>query len=173
MNITKPNAGTYPAYFDNYIKHVPDGDMMELLLTKHYDTIDIITSVDLETQHYRYEANKWNIKEIIQHLIDTERIFTYRALCIARGDNTPLPSFDENTYAEKSHAARRDMNDLAREFSVVRASTIELYKSFGNDQLDVQGNANGQTVTPRAILYAILGHELHHMQVIQQKYMHA
>jgi uncharacterized damage-inducible protein DinB len=172
MNISKPNVGSYPAYFDNYIMYVPDGNMMELMLTKHYDTIDIITSIDLETQHYRYEENKWNIKEIVQHLIDTERIFTYRALCIARGDDTPLPSFNENMYASKSHATRRDMNDLAREFSVVRASTIELYKSFGNDQLDVVGNANGQKVTPRAILYAILGHELHHMKVIQEKYMH-
>jgi uncharacterized damage-inducible protein DinB len=171
MKIDKPNAGSYPASFDIYISKVPSGNLLELLLTIHYETIDLITSVDLETQHYRYEQGKWNIKEIIQHLIDTERIFIYRAMCIARGEQQHLLGFDENDYVANSNASSRDMNDLAREFSVIRASSIEFLKSLGNDELQMQGTANGQLVTPVAIAYALLGHEIHHINVIEHKYI--
>jgi len=171
MEILKPMQGTFPDYLNNYIKLIPEGNIMELMLIKHYETIDLITSVDEETQHYRYEKDKWNIKEIIQHLIDCERIFAYRALCIARGEKQSLPGFDENTYATNSHATRRNMNDLAREFSVLRASSIELFKSFSNNELDLIGLANGKFVTVRALLFATLGHELHHMNIIEERYL--
>lgn len=171
MEILKPEPGTYPEYLNNYIKLIPTGNIMELMLTKHYETIDLITSIDEETQHYRYAEAKWNIKEIIQHLIDCERIFAYRALSIARGEQQSLPGFDENSYVANSHATRRNMNDLAREFSVLRASTIELFKSFSNTELDNKGTANGKSVTVRAILFAILGHEIHHMNIIDERYI--
>jgi uncharacterized damage-inducible protein DinB len=171
MDISKPTQGTYPDYFNNYIKLIPELNIMELMLIKHYETIDLITSIDEETQHYRYEEDKWNIKEIIQHLIDCERIFAYRALSIARGEKQSLPGFDENNYAVNSHATRRNMNDLAREFSVLRASSIELFKSFSNAELDFVGLANGKSVTVRALLFATLGHEIHHMNIIEERYL--
>jgi hypothetical protein len=111
------------------------------------------------------------MRQIIQHLIDCERIFAYRALSIARNEAALLPGFDENSYVLNSRAIMRDMNDLAREFSVVRASTIELIKSFEENDFLKMGNANGKMVSVTAIVYAILGHEIHHMQIVQEKYL--
>ena len=171
MKIQKPLPGSYPPYFDTYISKVKSDNLLDELLTVHYDTIDLITSIDLETQHFRYAEGKWNIKEILQHIMDTERIFSYRALCIARGDSTPLPGFDENNYASHSYATARNMNDIAREFSVLRASTIELIKSLNENVWSNTGTANSHIVSIPALFYAILGHEIHHMQVINEHYL--
>jgi uncharacterized damage-inducible protein DinB len=171
MKIQRPLPGTYPPYYDTYISKVQSDNLFEELLTVHYDTIDLITSIDLETQHFRYAEGKWNIKEILQHIMDTERIFSYRALCIARGDSTPLPGFDENQYALHSYATARNMNDIAREFSVLRASTIELIKSLNENVWSNTGTANSHIVSIPALFYAILGHEIHHMQVINERYL--
>lgn len=169
--IPKPEPGTYPEYFNNYISKINGENLLEQMLTVHYDTIDLITSVDLETQFHSYAPGKWNMRQIIQHLIDCERIFAYRALSIARNEAALLPGFDENSYVLNSRAIMRDMNDLAREFSVVRASTIELIKSFEENDFLKMGNANGKMVSVTAIVYAILGHEIHHMQIVQEKYL--
>lgn len=171
MKIQRPLPGTYPPYYDTYISKVQSDNLFEELLTVHYDTIDLITSIDLETQHFRYAEGKWNIKEILQHIMDTERIFSYRALCIARGDSTPLPGFDENQYALHSYATARNMNDIAREFSVLRASTIELIKSLNENVWSNTGTADSHIVSLPALFYAILGHEIHHMQVINERYL--
>lgn len=171
MKIQRPLPGTYPPYYDTYISKVKSDNLLDELLTVHYDTIDLITSIDLETQHFRYAEGKWNIKEILQHIMDTERIFSYRALCIARGDSTPLPGFDENKYASHSYATARNMNDIAREFSVLRASTIELIKSLNENVWSNTGTANSHIVSIPALFYAILGHEIHHMQVINEHYL--
>ncbi|MFN5026183.1 MAG: DinB family protein [Bacteroidota bacterium] len=171
MKIQKPLPGTFPPYFNTYISKVQSDNLVDELLTVHYDTIDLITSIDLETQHFRYAEGKWNIKEIIQHIMDTERIFSYRALCIARGDETSLPGFDENKYAAHSYATSRNMNDIAREFSVLRASTIELIKSFNDEAWSKTGTANAHAVSLPALFYVILGHEIHHIQIINERYL--
>jgi uncharacterized damage-inducible protein DinB len=171
MKINRPVTGTYPDYYNTYINKVQSENIFDELLTVHYDTIDLITSIDLETQHFRYAPGKWNIKEIIQHIMDCERIFTYRALCIARGDKTELPGFDENNYASLSYATARNINDIAREFSVLRASTIELYKSFNESVMNNTGIANGHIVSLPALIYATLGHEMHHLQIINDRYL--
>ncbi|MFN5664786.1 MAG: DinB family protein [Bacteroidota bacterium] len=171
MNIQRPEQGTYPTYYDTYIGKVSGDNIMDALLTEHYETIDLLTSLDEETLQFRYESGKWTIRGIVQHLIDTERIFCYRALTIARNDKTSIPGFDENMYVETSNAIFRDMNDMAREFSVVRASTIELFKSLPESVLDRSGTANGNQVTVRVLLFAMLGHEIHHRKVIEDKYL--
>lgn len=167
----RPESGSYPEYYERYISKVATDDLISTLLTEHYDTIDLITSVDLETQHFRYAEGKWNMLEIIQHLIDSERIFAFRALSIARGETQVLPGFDENAYAVESHAAKRNMNDLAREFSVVRASTVELLKSMSDEMVERSGMANGKPITVAALFYIIAGHELHHRNIIEERYI--
>lgn len=171
-DISRPVAGEFPEYFENYYKHVPaEGNVYDLLVKANFDTIDLITSVDWETLDFRYAEGKWNIPEIIQHVMDSERIFAYRALCIARNDQTSLPGFDENAYAANSFSANRNIMDIAREFSLLRASTIELLKSFPESAHTTTGTANGKPISVRALAYVILGHELHHVKIIEERYL--
>jgi uncharacterized damage-inducible protein DinB len=169
--ISKPIPGEYPPYFDTYISLVKGEHIYEELFQSYIDLMELVTSLDPETLFYRYAPGKWTILDIVQHIIDTERIFNYRALCFARKDATPLPGFEENDYAETGNATRRDINDLVRELSLVRASTIELFKSFDDEMMNQIGTANGKPVSVRALLFAILGHELHHRNIIQERYM--
>lgn len=170
--INKPKQGDYPVYFEKYYSNIPDGsDILELFTQSNFDTIDLVTSLDGETLEYRYAEGKWNIPEIIQHLMDSERVFAYRALRIARGDKSENPGYDENIYAANSNATNRNMIDMVREFSLLRASTIELFKSFSEEALLKVGFANGYEVTPAALAYAIVGHERHHVSVIEDKYL--
>jgi uncharacterized damage-inducible protein DinB len=169
--ITKPQAGTYPPYMDAYIKLVSGENIYDELFQSYMETMELVTSLDAETLHGRYAEGKWNILEIVQHIIDTERIFNYRALRFARKDKTNLPGFEENDYAATSFASRRDINDLVRELSLVRASTIELFKSFTPEMLEEEGTANGKTISVKAILFATLGHEKHHRNVIHERYI--
>ncbi len=171
--ITKPAPGTYPEYFETYLKLVSDGNIFEELSASYIDTMELVTSLDPETLHYRYAPGKWNILEIFQHIMDTERIFGYRALCFARGEQKELPGFEETEYAVQSLAALRNVNDMVREFSLLRASTIELFKSFSPEILERTGTANGKIVSVKALLFITLGHEKHHRGIIEQRYLSA
>lgn len=171
-NIAKPVQGDYPAYFEKYISLVPDGvSLFDTLTQSNMDTIDLITSVDGETLSYRYAEGKWNIPEIVQHLMDAERVFAYRAMRIARGDKQDNPGFDENVFVANSYASERNIMDMAREFSLLRASTIELLKSLKEETYNEKGSSNGNPITVSALAYAIAGHELHHVKIIEERYL--
>ena len=169
--IQKPAKGTYPVYYEKYIDLVKSENIFEEIYSEHIETVELVTSVDEETLQFRYDEGKWNIREIIQHIIDCERIFNYRALRFSRGDASPQPGFDDEAYTQNSNASLRDINDLVREFSVVRAASVELFKSFTDEMLDRKGVANNNGVSVRAILYMILGHEIHHRNLIDEKYL--
>jgi len=169
--ILKPLKDTYPPYYEKYLNLVKSENIFEEMYSEHIETIELVTSVDEETLQYRYEDGKWNIREILQHLIDCERIFNYRALRIARGDQAPLSGFDQQAFVSESLASKRDINDIVREFSVVRAATVELFKSFTDEMLNRKGITNNNEVTVRGIIYFILGHEIHHRNVIDEKYL--
>jgi hypothetical protein len=170
--IAKPQPGSYPEYYEQYLKLIPaDANVLDLFTTSNMDTIDLYTSVDGETLMFRYAEGKWNMLEILQHLMDTERILSYRALRIARGDKEDNPGFDENKFAANSFAADRNMMDMVREFSILRASTIELFKSLTDEALQQRGMANGFVVTPAALAAIIVAHEIHHLKVIDERYL--
>ena len=120
---------------------------------------------------YRYAVNKWSIKEIVGHLIDSERVFAYRALRFARKDQTALHGYDEDLFAANSNAHDRAWKDLLKEFYFTRNSTIELFKSFTHEMLDYVGFADEKKMSVRAIGYIILGHEVHHLQIIKERYI--
>ena len=171
-NITRPKVGEYPEYFEKYYSKLPaEGNLFDLMTKSNMDTIDVITSVDGETLEFRYAEGKWSIREIIQHLMDSERVFAYRAMRIARGDKSENPGYDENVFAANSYASDRNIMDMVREFSLLRASTIELFKSLNESTLKTMGNANGYQVTPAALVYAIVAHEMHHLKVIEERYL--
>ena len=161
----------FAEYFKYYISLVEEDDLQKALKLSFKKIKHLVKNLTEEQGNFAYAKKKWTIKELLVHVMDTERIFSYRALCIARGDSTPLPGFDENQYALHSYATARNMNDIAREFSVLRASTIELIKSLNENVWSNTGTANSHIVSIPALFYAILGHEIHHMQVINERYL--
>jgi uncharacterized damage-inducible protein DinB len=131
----------------------------------------LISNLTEEQLNYRYDTGKWTIRQLVGHLIDSERIFAYRALRFARKDATELASFDENAYADASNASQLNIKDLLKEHWIVRESTLLLFRSFDYKMLDYAGTASKNRMTVRALGYAILGHEMHHLQIIKERYL--
>jgi len=166
----KPIPGTYPAYMEKYVMLVEADSVRETINKYAQSLIDFFENIPEEKAPYRYAEGKWSIKEMIQHIIDTERIFGYRALSIARKDTTPLPGFDENIYANASKAGERSLAGLIEELKAVRTSTDLLLKSFTEDDLQQTGITNGHPNTVNAIGYIIFGHILHHKKILEERY---
>jgi uncharacterized damage-inducible protein DinB len=167
----KPTPGTYPVYFDNYISLVDAGSVKDAIEKYSKDIIKFFRNVPVEKENHRYAEGKWSMKEMVQHIIDAERVFAYRAMCIARGDKTPFPGFDENTYAANSKASDRSWDDLLSELDCTRQSTNLMLQSFGDEQLQQEGTTNENRNTVNAIGFVIFGHLLHHIRVTQQRYL--
>jgi len=158
-------------YFSRYIDIVPDVGIHQALEMAKFEMLNCILPLSEEQWSYRYEEGKWNLKELIQHLIDTERIFCNRALRFARGENQPLPGYDENLFADNSKADNRDRSELLVEYKIVRESSILLFNSFDDEQLRTLGEAGGNTLSVRAIAYLNAGHDLHHLRVFKERYL--
>lgn len=146
-------------------------DLIEGLEKSKAELVLFLKSIPIDKFEYRYAEGKWTIKDIIQHIIDAERIFSYRALRISRNDITPLVGFDENDYVNNANAHDRNFEDLLNEMKLVRETTILLFKSFSIEQLLRIGTASNYLVSVRAIGFVILGHQLHHFKVIKERYL--
>ena len=168
--ITPPKPDEYPEYFDHYIRLVPSKDLLGYFNTQPLSVSSLASTLSEDQLLYRYAEGKWSIKDIFCHVIDCERIYNYRALCIARGDATDLPAFEENDYAREAHADRRDIADIIAEYNAVRASTIELFKSFDETMLNRSGLADSRRRSVRSMGYIAAGHEIHHLNVIKERY---
>ncbi|NUM79519.1 DinB family protein [bacterium] len=169
---TRPSANEYHEYFKRYIDRIPpEGDLLQLLESDFRETEKFIQSLSDEQLNYRYAPGKWSIKEIINHLTDGERVFAYRAMRISRKDQTDLPGFDENLYVPNAKASTRTIASLLSEFLAVRRASIELFKNFDDEMLAQTGTANKNPVSVRALGFIIAGHELHHMNVIKERYL--
>lgn len=171
IKIERPRENEYPEYFGNYIAKTTGDDLFKILDESHEQMTKLVNGLSEEKLNFRYAEGKWSIKEIIGHLMDTERVMSYRALRFARYDNIPLPGFEENDWAKASNSSSRTMTDLLEEFSYVRFSTRLLFKSFDETMLLASGEANKKQMTVRAIGYMIAGHELHHLHVIKERYL--
>jgi uncharacterized damage-inducible protein DinB len=171
ITIPRPDKSEYFEYYDKYIQLVPNGNLLEQYRSVFDETKRLILSLNEEKLNFRYAEGKWSIKEIMMHLADGERVFAYRALRFARKDPTPLAGFDENLYAPESKASSRKIEDIMREFTAIRAASIELFNSFDDEILKRKGIANGKEISVRALAYNILGHELHHVGVIKERYL--
>ncbi len=167
----RPQATDFPNYFARYISRVDTDSLSEAMAVYAKPLADFYTSLPEAKAEYRYAPGKWTVKELLQHIVDTERIMSYRLLRISRGDTTPLPSFDENTYAEASHAHARSFDALKEEFLAVRKSTDLLIASLHEEQLAREGVASNMPVKANAIGYIIFGHMLHHKVVLEEKYL--
>jgi uncharacterized damage-inducible protein DinB len=170
--IDKPNPGEYAPYAIMYIGLLPDdGLVLRHLRDNLRATRELILSLPEETLLFRYAPGKWTIKEILVHLSDDERIYSYRALRFARNDRTELPGFEQDDYARSSGANERDVRDILRELAAVREATIALFKSFDKEALLRSGVANGAVMSVRAAVYHLAGHELHHVNIIRERYL--
>lgn len=164
-------SGTYPAFIDGYLRFVNVDTVSEAVEEYSGNILNFFENIPVEKADYRYAEGKWSIKEMLQHIIDAERIFAYRALSIARHDKTPLPGFDENTYAAAANADERIWEDLLKEFEAVRKSTDLLLQSFTEEQLEQTGTTNGEPNNTKALSFLVFGHILHHINVIKQRYL--
>ncbi len=168
----KPALGSYPSFAVSYVNLV-EADTVKDAIEKYSHAIaGFFKSIPTEKIDYRYAENKWTVKEMLQHIIDAERVFTYRAMCIARKDQSSFPGFDENAYAANSKASARRWEDLLEEFDVTRRSTDLMLLSFDEEQLQQTGTTNNSTNSVDAIGFTLYGHLLHHKKILEERYLH-
>lgn len=160
-----------PAFYHGYIKAAEGSDPIDAINAATVRTGGTILRIPGDRADHRYAPGKWSIKEVLQHVIDSERVFSYRALRFARNDATELPGFDENLYAPNADAGRRDLKTIVDELNAVRASSLALFQSFTPEMFLRAGNANGNRISVRALGWVIAGHAVHHMNVIEQRYL--
>ena len=161
----------YSGHFGTYIKQAGDGKLIEELEISLHEFIRFVQNIPLDKFDYRYAEGKWTIKDIIQHIIDSERVFAYRALRFSRNDKTPLSSFEENDYADTANSNNRSIQDLLTELSALRHSTLLFYKSLSEEQLKNIGTASNNQISVRALGFVIIGHQKHHQKVFEERYL--
>ena len=171
--IARPQPDEYAPYYGGYISRVPEGDLLALLAHQSSETLALLRSIPEARGAHRYAPGKWTVKDVVGHMCDTERIMSYRALRIARGDQTPLQGFEQNDYVPVAHFDRRTLADLGEELSAVRQATLHLFRHFDAEALVRRGTASGNPFTPRALGYVIAGHERHHVSILKDKYLGA
>lgn len=167
----RPQSAEFPAYFARYISQVAADSVAEAIQRYAAELNDFYTSLPEDKADYRYAEGKWSIKELLQHVIDAERIFAYRILRISRKDKTPLASFDEDSYAQHAQANKRSFTSLKEEFVAVRKSSDLLMASLSPEQLAEQGIASNLPVTANAIGFILFGHLLHHKVILEERYL--
>jgi uncharacterized damage-inducible protein DinB len=167
----KPSSTSHPAYFQQYIDQVPENDLLTAFKNQTAGIENFLSSITEEKSAHAYAEGKWSIKELLQHIIDAERIFNYRALCIARGEKISLPGFEENEYAANSYANDRKWEGLVKEFLSVRQGTEMLFKSFTEEALNNTGTSNNKPITPASLGFITVGHYYHHKKILLEKYL--
>lgn len=167
----RPDLSRVPEFYHVYINQVPENDLLTAIKNQTPSFISFLNELPVEKRDYRYAEDKWTIKELLQHIMDGERIFAYRALCFARKDTTPLPSFDENNYADNSKAGKRNWDEMIEEFKLLRQSNEIMFSAFDDEQMETTGIASGKPNYVLAIGFIIVGHINHHLRVIRERYL--
>ena len=169
--IAAPKDGEYGAPYARYVARVPAGDIVATLRQQLAETVGLLRDLEPSRTTSGYAPGKWSIRDIVLHMADTERVMGYRALCIARGEKTPLPGFDENAYTPMAGANARSLESLLEELAIARAATVALFDGLPSEAWGRQGTASGMAVTVRGLAWIIAGHERHHVAVIRERYL--
>jgi|SRR5215212_5063424 len=167
----RPSDTDYAAAFAGYVSLVAEEDVLSAIEQQSSETQRLISSLDEARASYRYAEGKWSVKEVIGHVTDAERVFGYRALCIARGDQNSLPGFDENAYMRNANFDSWRLGDLAESYALVRRANIVLFRNLADDAWDRRGVANNNPITVRALAFILAGHERHHLKVLRERYL--
>jgi len=169
--IPRPDATEYAPFYGTYVGKVPDGDLLELLERQRRETQNLLAGLSDTQALHRYAPGKWSIKEVVGHLMDSERVFCYRALRFARADEKPLQGFDEKAWVPAGSFDARPLADLAAELEAVRRATIALFGGFDAAALARKGTADNNEVTVRALAWIVAGHERHHVAILRERYL--
>lgn len=167
----RPQLEKVSRFYQGYVQNVMDQDMFDALRQSSKVTLELVRSIPESKGEYRYAEGKWSIKELLAHMIDVERIMAYRALRFARNDKTDLPGFEENDYAPEANAHARTIAQLADEMERLRATTIDMFKSFTPEMLQREGTANKNNLSVLVLGYVIPGHETHHRKILIERYL--
>jgi len=170
LAIARPAADEHIEYYGKYIRLVRGDDALDAMRSQIGDTVRLLQPLDESKALHRYGPDKWSVKEVVGHLTDAERVFSYRALRFGRADETPVPGFDENTYVPAGRFDLRPLSELLHEYQAVRASTIVLFRGMDEQALLRRGTANGSPISVRALAWILAGHELHHRGILIERY---
>jgi uncharacterized damage-inducible protein DinB len=169
--ISRPQPNEYNDFNATYINKVGDQPVLELLTDLKKNTHAMFSNIPPAKEEFAYAEGKWTIKEVVAHMIDTERVFQYRLMAFSRGEKQPLPGFEQDDYAKEAFANERILDDLADEFRAVRDSTLYIVRNLKEHQLNFIGTSAGAPLSTRALIYMIAGHELHHLEVLRERYL--
>jgi uncharacterized damage-inducible protein DinB len=169
--IMKIEKNEYGEFYERYIKLSNNVPLEDQLLSNAEEMKDLFLGLSDEYAMYRYQEGKWTLKQIFSHIIDTERIFNYRALCLARGEPKPLPGYDQDLYMEDTNFNEQSLDQLQDQYDATRQATIALFSNFTEEELLKRGTISDFSFTVRATGYVIAGHELHHLNIINEKYL--
>jgi uncharacterized damage-inducible protein DinB len=170
--IANPQTDEYAPFYANYVsKAIAQGDILQTLERLKDSTWKFLTALGEEKANFTYAEGKWTMKQLLSHMIDAERVFAYRVLCFSRGDQNAMPGFDENDYVEQADLSGSTLRELANEFKTLREANLYLFKSLNEAQLLNLGTASGKQVSVRALLFITAGHELHHLDIMRERYL--
>ena len=167
----RPAKGDYGEYYQSYIDLVKGDDIFRILVEQNMESQNVLNSFSESKGNHRYAEGKWTVKEVVGHIMDVERIFAYRSLCIARGETKPLPGMDQDMYVNNGNFNKRQLFDLNYEYRLLRESNILLFGGFDKSVLLNRGNASGYDVTVLALMFMTAGHEKHHLKILMERYM--
>ena len=171
LDIGFPETDEYDAYYTGYVQQITSSNVVGVLQDQQFEVIELLRSLPEEQATFRYAPDKWSIKELVGHLIDSERVFAYRALAIARGESQSLPGMDQDVYVSGGDFDSRSVTSLVGEYMHVRGATIALFESLSAEAWRRTGTANDASVTVRALAFIIAGHEAHHMAILRERYL--
>ncbi|HEX4546399.1 MAG TPA: DinB family protein [Candidatus Acidoferrum sp.] len=169
----RPEATEFAPSYASYVSKVPGPDALGVLESQRLQMLQLFAGRSEREGNFRYAPDKWTVKEVLGHITDTERIFTYRALRIARGDQTPLPGFEQDDFVKNGRFAGRTVANLAEEFGAVRSASTALFRSFDDEIWDRRGVASEKEVTVRALAFITAGHQIHHRIILEERYFPA
>ncbi len=170
-SLPRPETSEYHEYYQRYTDMVPDGDIVDTLRVQMETTLELLGSVPAEKETFRYAEGKWSVREVIGHLIDTERVFAFRALTMAREDGAKLPGMDQEEWGRRNNAHERTLGDLADEWTALRRANAHFFATLDADAGARAGVASGNAFTARSFPWIIAGHELWHRQLIERDYL--
>jgi uncharacterized damage-inducible protein DinB len=170
-NAGRPQTGEFASDYQRYIDLATEDDVVAALDAQSHETATLLGGISEEQASHRYEPGKWSVKQLVGHIVDSERIFAYRALRIARGDTTPLPGFDQEPYVANAGSDDRPISELVEELAAVRRANVMMLRAFPAEAWSRVGRASDNPISVRALVFIILGHERHHLRILRERYL--